>query len=1094
MCRKLTYLISFAFVLGVVLTSRAIAADPSLVGWWKFEEASGTLFDQSDNHNDGTAFNGVLYQQAGQIGYALGFDGADDYVALGTTGRPTDTFSFGGWFKTSVEHEIDSQETSGYGGVDNQRYAFDPRHGGDLDAGAGLSIGTNGVSVYEHGSDYMPATAVYETELGDDWNHVMIVYDNKRPTIYLNGRAVVTGFSSPRAIVYAPIQLGGMAYGYFEGLMDEVRIYNRALSAAEIKKLAARPKAWNPEPPSGSLHSETWITLGFSPGDFAVSHDVYMGESFEEVEAGLGDTYRGNQTSLYYVAGFTGYAYPDGLVPGTTYYWRIDEVNDADPNSPWKGDVWSFTIPSKQAYEPTPADGMMFVDPNVKLTWAAGLGAKLHTVYFGDNFDDVNNAVGGPLQVASTYIPGPLEFNKTYYWRVDEFGADGTYKGDVWSFTTTIPGLGTVVMERWENINSTDINTLKDNPRYPNNPDVTEVLTEFSWDLELDHYGGRIHGWLYAPATGDYTFWLCTDDQGELWLSTDDDSSNIRLIAHESTYSNPNSWGSGEEQSEPIPLTGGNRYYIMALWKEHEGGDHCQVAWQGPGVPQRVIIPGGNLSPYEPVNAYGAKPANRAADVTQTPVLQWKPGLQAVSHEVYFGADEDAVKNATTALPEYKGTKALGDESYVPGKLAWESTYYWRIDEVNNLNPESPWTGSVWSFTTAGFAIIDDFEDYDAGANQIWYAWHDGLGYGVAGSDPYFAGNGTGAAVGDETTASYTEETIVHGGSQSMPLAYDNNKQNYAKYSETEKTLTDTRDWTEQGVTELSLWFIGYPASTGSFVEAPVGTYTMTGSGADIWDLTGLGQGYHDEFHFAYRTLTGAGSITAKVVSVQNTNDWAKAGVMIRETLDAGSKHAFACITPAYGVASQGRPDTGAASFNYNQTGVASPYWVKLERSISGLFTVSHSANGTSFQPVTGAVTQTIPMASNVYIGLAVTSHDAALTCRAVFSNVTTTGNVSGQWAHQDIGILSNDPEPLYVAVSNAAGNSAIKVHDDPAAATIDTWTEWIIPLQAFADQGINLTDVDRMAIGLGNKGNATIPGGSGKIFIDDIRLYRPAP
>jgi hypothetical protein len=229
-------------------------------------------------------------------------------------------------------------------------------------------------------------------------------------------------------------------------------------------------------------------------------------------------------------------------------------------------------------------------------------------------------------------------------------------------------------------------------------------------------------------------------------------------------------------------------------------------------------------------------------------------------------------------------------------------------------------------------------------------------------------------------------------------------------------------------------------------------------------------------------------------VSVQNTNDWAKAGVMIRETLDAGSKHAFACITPAYGVASQGRPDTGAASFNYNQTGVASPYWVKLERSISGLFTVSHSANGTSFQPVTGAVTQTIPMASNVYIGLAVTSHDAALTCRAVFSNVTTTGNVSGQWAHQDIGVLSNDPEPLYAAVSNAAGNSAIKVHDDPAAATIDTWTEWIIPLQAFADQGINLTDVDRMAIGLGNKGNATIPGGSGKIFIDDIRLYRPAP
>jgi len=225
-----------------------------------------------------------------------------------------------------------------------------------------------------------------------------------------------------------------------------------------------------------------------------------------------------------------------------------------------------------------------------------------------------------------------------------------------------------------------------------------------------------------------------------------------------------------------------------------------------------------------------------------------------------------------------------------------------------------------------------------------------------------------------------------------------------------------------------------------------------------------------------------------------NTNTWAKAGVMIRESLDPASPHAFACITPANGVASQGRPSTGGASFNYNQTGVAAPYWVKLERSISGLFTVSHSANGTTFQPVTGATPQNISMSSNVYIGLAVTAHDAALTCQAVFTNVTTTGNVTGQWANQDIGILNNDPEPLYVAVSNRTGNPAVVVHDDPVAATIDAWTEWVIPLQSFADQGINLADVDRIAIGLGTRGNTTTPGGWGKIFIDDIRLYRPAP
>jgi len=1089
MCRRFVDLISFVFVPVLILTGTVFAADPTLVGWWKFEEASGTLFDQSDNHNDGTSYNGVLYQQSGQVGYALGFDGADDYVTVGVTGRPTDTFSFGGWFKTSVEHEIDPEGTAGTGGVNNQRYAFDPQHGGDSNGGAGLSIGTNGISVYEHGSNYMPATAVYVADLGDDWNHIMIVYDNKQPTIYLNGNAVHTGLSSPRAIVNSPIQFGGMAYGYFDGSMDEIRIYNRVLSPEEIKKLAARPKAWNPDPPNGSIYSNIWVTLDFSPGDFAASHDVYMGESFEEVAAGIGETFRGNQTLLYYLAGITGNAYPDGLVPGTTYYWRIDEVNDSDPNSPWKGDVWSFIVPPKKAYDPEPMDGTMFVDTDITLSWSAGFGSKLHVVYFGDNFDDVNDATDGQLQAATTYNPGPLEIDKTYYWRVDEFDVDATHKGDVWSFTTTIPGLGSVIMERWDNITTTDINTLKNNPNYPNNPDATEVLTEFSWDQELEHYGGRIHGWVYVPATGDYTFWLCTDDQGELWLSTDDDSSNVRLIASESTWSPANTWGSGEEQSEPIPLTGGNKYYIMALWKEHEGGDHCQVAWQGPGVPQRVIIPGSNLSPYEPLNAYGAKPANGAVDVTQTPVLQWKPGLQAVSHEVFFGADRDAVKNATKASPEYQGTKILGDESFDIGKLDWESTYYWRIDEVNNLNPESPWVGSVWSFMTAGFAIIDDFEDYDSGANQIWYSWHDGLGYGTQGSDLYYAGNGTGAAVGDETSPSYTEETIVHGGSQSMPIAYDNNKQGYAGYSETEKTLTNTRDWTEEGVTELSLWFRGYPESTGGFVENPVGTYTMTGSGSDIWNVNGVEA---DEFHYAYKMLTGAGSITARVVSVTNTNTWAKAGVMIRESLDPDSAHAMMVVTPGQGISFQRRPGTGAASAHTTTADVTAPYWVKIERNIAGSFTAYHSTDGVNWQ-VQGTP-ENIFMGSNVYIGLAVTAHDAALTCEAVFTNVTTTGNVAGQWTNQDIGILNNDPEPLYVAVSNSTGNPAIVVHDDPAAATFDTWTEWIIPLQSFADQGINLTNVDRIAIGLGTRGNMTVPGGWGKIFIDDIRLYRPAP
>jgi len=195
-------------------------------------------------------------------------------------------------------------------------------------------------------------------------------------------------------------------------------------------------KAYGPTPKDGAQYTDIWISLSWNPGDYAASHNVYMGDNFDDVNNGSGDTFQGNQDSLYFVAGFIGYAYPDGLVPGTTYYWRIDEVNEAEPNSPWKGPVWSFWIPSKKAYEASPADGVSFIDPNVTLTWTAGFNSVLHDIYFGDNFDEVNDATEGLSQLNTTYTPGTLESEKTYYWRVDEVDTLTTHKGDIWSFTT----------------------------------------------------------------------------------------------------------------------------------------------------------------------------------------------------------------------------------------------------------------------------------------------------------------------------------------------------------------------------------------------------------------------------------------------------------------------------------------------------------------------------------------------------------------------------------------------------------------------------------------------------------------------------------
>ena len=1081
---KSTHMILLSLALILIPTGAARAldqTDPALVGYWSFNEGSGAVAaDLSANGYDG-ALNGGVTWTDGIYGGALHFDGSGAYVGTGQSIlNDVAGFTLAGWVSASSVDVYSSL----FGQNDLVEFGF---------------IGGSQVGTWLLGNNWVLVSADYPFDY-PSWHHVALTGGAAGVVIYIDGQeaasdagAVSSGSSGFTFNIGADVF--NTTGDPFLGEIDDVWVFSRALTPEEIQILmqgsGGYPYALSPNPADGDIHLDTWITLNWRPGDFAVSHDVYVGENFDDVNDGSGGTFRGNQTMTLYVAGFSGYAYPDGLVPGTTYYWRIDEVNEADPNSPWKGDVWSFFIPPKKAYKPNPADGAMFVNPDVTLNWSPGMDVRLHYVYFGDNYGDVNNAAVGVPQASATYDPGPLELDKAYYWRVDEFDSAATHKGDVWSFATTVPGLGSAIAGRWQNISGDDLNTLKSYDRFPNDPDVTEAVTQFAWNgPDTDDYGGRIHGWLYVPATGDYTFWLNSDNQGELWLSTDDDPSNAVLIARESSYTNPNVWATGEEESEPIPLVGGERYYIMALWKEGTGGDHCQVAWQGPGVPTRMVIPGSNLSPYEPVEAYSPKPGNLATGVTQTPVLAWKPGIYAASHELYFGADEQAVANATKASPEYKGTKALGDESHDPGELPWLSTYYWRVDEVNGVNPESPWPGKVWSFTTAGFLIVDDFEDYNADDNQIWESWLDGLGFGVPGTADYYAGNNSGAAVGDDASPSYMEQAIVNSGDKSLPINFDNNKQGYAKYSETEKVLAAARDWTAEGVTKLSLWFRGRPASVGSFVEGPVGTYQMTASGADIWNVNGVEA---DEFHFAYKMLTGTGSIVAKVENLQNTDAWAKAGVMIRNTLDPESAHAFACVTPGNGVASQGRPDAGGASFNYPQGGITAPHWVKLERDLSGNLTVSHSADGSAWEPVQGAVPTNIQMDSNVYVGLALTAHDAALTCEAVFSNVSITGTVSPQWTNQDIGIASNDAEPLYVAVSNSGGTPAVVVHDDPGAANTDTWTEWIIPLSAFADQGLNLANVDKIAIGLGTKGNMTVPGSSGKMYVDDIRLYRPA-
>ena len=212
-----------------------------LVAHWKFDENSGTTTaDSSGNGHTGTLTNGPTWT-AGQTNAALSFDGVNDQVVNNGIANLTNNFTIAFWAQPTATHEIDGESTSGVSGVSGQRYAFWPLWHTNGHVGAGISVGTNGVSVYESNDYYMPATLVYSGSLSG-WTHITLVYENKQPKLYLNGSLVRTGLTSPMSFVHLnPAAIGGDVYGYYSGKLDDVSIYDRALSTAEVAGLTSGP-------------------------------------------------------------------------------------------------------------------------------------------------------------------------------------------------------------------------------------------------------------------------------------------------------------------------------------------------------------------------------------------------------------------------------------------------------------------------------------------------------------------------------------------------------------------------------------------------------------------------------------------------------------------------------------------------------------------------------------------------------------------------------------------------------------------------------------------------------------------------------------
>lgn len=169
---------------------------------------------------------------------------------------------------------------------------------------------------------------------------------------------------------------------------------------------------------------------------------------------------------------------------------------------------------------------------------------------------------------------------------------------------------------------------------------------------------------------------------------------------------------------------------------------------------------------------------------------------------------------------------------------------------------------------------------------------------------------------------------------------------------------------------------IGTVGAAGS-ASHNTGTFTVRGAGADIW-------GTADAFHYVYQSASDSCEIKARVTEVQNTDPWAKAGVMIRESLNANSKHAMMVLTPGNGLAFQRRTSTGGTSTHTSGGAATAPYWVRIVRS-GNTITAYHSADGATWTTVGS---ETISMSSTVFIGLAVTSHVSGTINTSTFDNV----------------------------------------------------------------------------------------------------------
>jgi hypothetical protein len=958
----------------IFLIFACVPVQGKLVAWYKLD---GNAQDSSASGFNGTEQNGPLTYVQGVHGKAAQFNGTNQFIVTQATAA---NLGIDGAKPKTICAWVNNGSASNTGAVWDVSSTSNR-----VGQGQTFSLrGNNTVNSWMVQLWSMDENPTGMVDTVGTWTHIAFAYDGTTLTVYSDGKQVFSGAKALALGTENAFRLGqfydpgGTTY-YFNGLIDDVRVYDTALNVTEVMTaMAGTPEgaATDPKPDNGDkdvLYDNP--VMSWMPGVFADTHNVFFGTDF-------------------------------------------NDVNNAALDS----------------------------HPNV----TAGLGLAKDT---------------------TNYNPGILELETTYYWRVDEVNAppntDVIYKGTVWSFKTE-----DIAMK----VPASDIVATAKNSA-PNN-DPNNVINELGLDPNTDQHSTTNGNWQSGTANGtDNPLWIRFDfkrtyklHQMFVWNMNSKPFAKYGFQKVRIEYLQDNDEWAVLTEETTFEKAPGASDYVHNTTVDFNG-----VAAKAVRLTMLIncdikdTSKTGALSEirftYIPTYARLPQPDQGVNNISVDSILSWRKGREALSHSVYIDTDENAVADGTATA------NSVSASSYTPA-LNLGRVYYWRVDEINNTMTPSKWSGDVWSFSTEEYISIEDFEDYNNFVGSLIFAtW-------IGGDNDSTLG---GSQVG-HTDAPFAEETIYQSGKQSGPIYYNNSAT--AAYSEAVRTFDTAQNWARNGADTLRLYYRG---QTGPFTVSG-DSIVMSGCGSDLYTTT-------EQHRFAYKTLTGDGSITVCINGMGGGGTYPKAGIMIRSGFEEGAPLA-SLFREQYGAGAgyfrnrTAQDGSLANTSSLNAANAAMPLWLRLTRSGTKI-TAETSDDGITWVPFsdsgTVATSAEITMASQVCIGLFISANSTTIPAGAVFSEVATTGKITGNWSVVDIGDEQvfepgNTLDTLYVSLTDNSNKTA-KVKAPELAVFSLSWIEWRISYDDFA--GIDMTKIRKITIGIGDTANPLK--GKGLIYIDNI-------